>query len=246
MRPAGVGVKVCGLTRAEDAALAARSGAAALGVVFAPSSRQVDPVRAAEVFRGVPGHVARVGVFVDPEPGLVAEAVARCGLDWVQLSGMESAEQAVEIAREAQKAVAGATERQFTPRMLKAVHVHSADDLLAAADYPADAFLLDAPPADGLMGGTGRRFDWRAAAMVPWHRMRVVLGGGLTAANVSAAMAVVRPGAVDVCSGVEAAPGIKDPVRLTAFLAAVRRAGIGPAPDGGGGVVFLDLGHEPR
>lgn len=231
----GVAVKICGLTRPEDAALAARLGAAALGVVFAPSPRQIDPDRAAEVFHAVPASVARVGVFVAPEPEIVGEAVIRCGLDWVQLSGQESPECAAEIALAARNAAAA--ERRPGPRVLKAVHVRSQTDLIAAADYPADAFLLDAPSTDGRMGGTGRPFPWKAAASLPWPCARVVLGGGLTAANVAAAMDAVGPGAVDVCSGVEAAPGIKDPARLAAFFAAAREAGLS---GGGRGFSLLD------
>jgi len=215
-RGRGVAVKVCGLTRPADAALAAELGADALGVVFAPSPRQVVLARAVEVLAVAPPGALRVGVFVDPEPGFVAEAVGACGLDWVQLSGREPAELAREIMEEAKAAPA-------PPGLLKAAHVRSAGDLLALADYPADAFLLDAPPRGGRMGGTGRSFDWRVAVDLPWARGRVALAGGLTADNLALAVAAVRPAMVDVSSGVESAPGIKDAGRMRAFLEAARR-----------------------
>ncbi len=215
----GVAVKVCGLTRPEDAALAARLGAAALGVVFAPSPRRLEIDRAAAVLAAAPPGLARVGVFVDPAPAFVAEAVRACALDWVQLSGRESAEAALEIMA----AVAAAGAR---PGLIRAVHVHGGADIRALADYPADAFLLDAPPLrtdDGeRMGGTGRTFDWSRAAALPWDRERVALAGGLEPANLATAVRAVRPAIVDVSSGVESAPGIKDPARLAALLDAAR------------------------
>lgn len=211
----GVAVKVCGLTRPEDAALAARLGAAALGVVLAPSPRRVDLPRAAAVLAAAPAGIPRVGVFVDPTPAFVADAVAACGLDWVQLSGREPA------------AVARAIRRPDGPGLLRAIHVAGAADIAAMADYPADAFLLDAPPLrtdDGeRMGGTGRPFDWSAAGSLPWSRDRVALAGGLRAETVATAVAATRPAMLDVSSGVESATGIKDAARLTAFLAAARQ-----------------------
>ncbi len=236
--PTDLPVKVCGLTRTEDAALAARLGAAALGVVLAPSPRRVDLDRAVDVLDGVPEEVARVGVFVDPAPEMVAEAVRRCGLDWVQLSGTEPASHGAAVRRAARSAADG---RPL--RVLKAIHVRRGEDLRAAVDYPADAFLLDAPPHGGRMGGTGRTFDWRVAADPFWPRSRVVLGGGLTAVNLADAVATVPAGAVDVCSGVEAVPGIKDSKRLADFLAVARRA-TGVQETGVPGFRFFDRGRR--
>jgi phosphoribosylanthranilate isomerase len=215
----GVAVKVCGLTRPSDAALAAELGAPALGVVFAPSPRQVDPARGAEVLEAAPPGVLRVGVFVDPEPAFVAEAVEVCGLHWVQLSGREPPEVALAIM----EGVGTAPGAPGPPGLLKAVHVRVPEDLQAAADYPADAFLLDSPPLGGRMGGTGRSFDWNVAGALPWERKKVVLAGGLTARNLAVAVAAVRPAMVDVSSGVESAPGIKDAARLRDFLQAAAR-----------------------
>jgi phosphoribosylanthranilate isomerase len=212
----GVAVKVCGLTSAADAALAARLGAAALGVILAPSPRRLDLSRAAEVLAAAPQGVLRVGVFVDPDPDAVVEAVAACALDWVQLSGREPPARATAIMA----AVRAAGAR---PGLLNAVHVRSEADIAGLGAYPADAFLLDSPPRRGRMGGTGRAFDWSMARALPVGRDRVALAGGLTAENLAAAVARVRPVMVDVCSGVEAAPGIKDAGRLSAFMEAARR-----------------------
>jgi phosphoribosylanthranilate isomerase len=109
--------------------------------------------------------------------------------------------------------------------VIRVVHVGEAADLVGAAVLEADAFLLDAPVRDGRMGGTGRRFDWGAAAELPWEARRVIVAGGLTAENVAAAVRMLRPAMVDVSSGVEAAPGIKDAGRMEAFMEAVRRVG---------------------
>jgi phosphoribosylanthranilate isomerase len=222
----GVAVKVCGLTRPEDAALAARLGAAALGVVLAPGPRRLDLHRAAAVLAAATPGTARFGVFVDPDSAFVTEAVRICALDWVQLSGREPAAAALAIA-------AALGDPTVTPPggaragLIRAVHVRGDDDIRDLAGYPADAFLLDSPPlrTEGVeqMGGTGRPFDWSRAATLPWGRDRVALAGGLRAENLAAAVLAVRPALVDVSSGVESSPGIKDPARLAAFLDAARQ-----------------------
>jgi phosphoribosylanthranilate isomerase len=218
----GVAVKICGLTRPEDAALAARLGAAALGVVLAPSPRQVSTKRAAEVLAAAPPGVARVGVFVGAEAQEIGEAVEVCGLDWVQLSGGSRGGLRVGVGV---GVGVGELRGQGGWGAIRAVHVGDVGDLERAAGDDADAFLLDAPVRDGRMGGTGRRFDWGLAAELPWAASRVIVAGGLTAENVAAAIAALRPGMVDVSSGVEAAPGIKDAGRMAAFMEAVRRVG---------------------
>ncbi|NIR44622.1 MAG: phosphoribosylanthranilate isomerase [Gemmatimonadetes bacterium] len=199
-------VKICGLTRPEDAARAVELGADALGVVFADSPRQVDIHRAREIFAAAPAYVARVGVFVDPSPDFVADAASRCGIDWVQLSGDETPELA----------------RAIDAPVIKAIHVESAADLERAREFPAAAFLLDAPTTDGRKGGTGIAFDWADAERLPWPRDRVIMAGGLRPDNVAQAIRRLRPGGVDVSSGVESEPGIKDAVRLEEFITAVR------------------------
>jgi phosphoribosylanthranilate isomerase len=201
-------VKICGLTRPADAERAAAAGADAIGVVFAASVRRITPAQAIHVFEAAPAGAARVGVFADQPLPVVIDIAAQCGLDWVQLCGDEPAAFAAALPLP----------------VLRSVHVHAQHDIEAARGYPAAAFLLDAPRRRHLRGGTGTVFDWSLAAVLPWPRGRVVAAGGLDADNVGAAIAQLRPGAVDVASGVEAAPGIKDVGRLEAFIAAVRRA----------------------
>lgn len=201
-------VKICGLTRSADVDCAVALGADAVGVVFAPSPRRLAPAAAARILDAVPVTVARVGVFADEPVAFVQDAVAACRLDWVQLTGSGSP----------------ATSALLPARILHAVHVSDAADLARAARGVADAFLLDAPPADGQRGGTGRTFDWAHAARLPWPHRRVVVAGGLNPDNVGRAIAALRPGGVDVSSGVESAPGVKDALLLAAFFDAVVRA----------------------
>lgn len=206
----GFRVKVCGLTRPEDAALAASLGASALGVVlWRHSPRGIPLDRAAAVLDAAPEDIVRVGVFVDPSLSDVEKAVATCNLDVVQLAGDEPTAFATEVRERTGK------------RVLRAIRVSGQDTLATFAKYDADAFLLDSR-VGALRGGSGRVFDWRVATAAPWPAERIALAGGLRPDNVAAAIDAVRPGAVDVASGVEAAPGIKDPARLAAFLRAAR------------------------
>jgi phosphoribosylanthranilate isomerase len=215
-------VKICGLTRGEDAALAARLGADLVGVVFAESPRRVSVAQAREVLEAVPPRVGRVGVFAGHDAGFIVQAVQACGLRWVQL--------------------ADGGDRRAVPnvraRVIRVVHEGDAGDAMndhagfgvagAAGEWAvgdADAVLLDSAPGGPQRGGTGRRFDWSlargasAAIKVP-----VLVAGGLTPENVGEAIATLRPWGVDVSSGVEARPGAKDPARLAAFFDAVRAA----------------------
>lgn len=201
-------VKICGLTRPEDARHAARSGADALGIVFAASPRQLDVGRASEILGAVPERIARVGVFADQPLEFVEEVARACRLDWVQLSGNEPAELAATLSTS----------------VIKAVHVRDVNDLEAARSYPAQAFLLDAPVMDKRMGGTGSSFDWSQAERLPWPRHKVIVAGGLNPGNVGGAIERLRPGGVDVSSGIESSPGIKDRSKINAFVAAVREA----------------------
>ena len=201
-------VKVCGLTRAEDAARAVEVGADALGVVFADSPRQVDVKQACGVLEATPDYVQRVGVFADQPIELIREAITECRLDWIQLSGNESADLA----------------RSISLPVIKAIHVSEAYDLEKGKDYPADVYLLDAPPVEGRMGGTGAIFDWSKADGLPWPHRMIVMAGGLTPDNVGLAIKRLRPGGVDVSSGVESKPGVKDASKIEAFIAAVREA----------------------
>ncbi len=200
-------IKICGVTRAEDAAACAATGADAVGVVLAASPRRVDAVRAAEVLAAA-RNMRRVGVFVDPALRDVMHVTETCSLDFIQLCGDEPARLALALPRP----------------VLRTVQLRTTADLRAAAGYPARAFILDAPATAGTRGGSGRTFDWSLASALPWTRARTVIAGGLTPDNVGEAVLRMRPGAVDVSSGVESAPGIKDGARIIAFVEAVRRA----------------------
>ncbi|MFN2321397.1 MAG: phosphoribosylanthranilate isomerase [Trueperaceae bacterium] len=203
---ARVRIKVCGLTRPEDALAAEAAGADALGVIFAAGSkRRVDVVQARRVLAPVGPFVARVGVFVDAPVREVLEAVRGARLSAVQVHGAESAATVAEIA-------------VHVP-VVRAVRWRPGFDPVAHAEEPIAALLVDGPEP-----GSGHAFDWDAAAAVLARGPRWVLAGGLTPDNVAAAVARLRPHGVDVASGVESAPGIKDPARLRAFVAAVRAA----------------------
>ena len=201
-------VKICGVTRAADAQHAVQHGADAIGLIFAKSPRRIDQQAATEVLRALPPFASSVGVFADQSIEFIRDTMNRCGLAWTQLSGKEPPE----VARALQGPV------------IKTVHVVTAQDLERHADYPAQGFLLDTPSDGPQMGGTGKAFDWQAARELPWDRGRVIVAGGLTPDNVGAVIEELHPAAVDVSSGVEVEPGIKDPEKVAAFLAAVTEA----------------------
>ncbi|MCL4819711.1 MAG: indole-3-glycerol phosphate synthase TrpC [Vicinamibacteria bacterium] len=203
-----VSVKVCGITCVEDGIAAVEAGAAAVGFVLWPQSpRAVTPEQARRIGAALPPFVTRVGVFVDTPPEAVDRIAAEAGLDVVQLHGDEPVASVHEHAR----------------RVIKALRVGPGFDPAVARrfDDAGAAILLDTG-GRALPGGTGESFDWgMARALRPFVR-QLVLAGGLHAGNVAAAIAETRPDAVDVSSGVEAAPGRKDPAKMKAFVAAVR------------------------
>jgi phosphoribosylanthranilate isomerase len=199
-------VKICGVTTAKDAALAAELGADAIGVNFWPGSkRYVAPAEAAAVLTAIPAGVLKVGVFVNAPAAEVAERVALLKLDRVQLHGDEVA---ADYA-----ALAGA-------RLIRAVRVRDAASFAAAAGWSPSLWLYDAF-VDGY-GGGGVTAPWELIAANA--RRPFLLGGGLTPENVAAAVRATHPDGVDVASGVERAPGVKDPVKVAAFIAAARAA----------------------
>jgi phosphoribosylanthranilate isomerase len=203
-RPA---MKFCGITRLEDALAAADCGAAAIGFVFAPASpRAVTPEAARTISRRLPPFLLRVGVFVDLPAADVRAIAGHVGLDAVQLHGSETPADAAAA----------------WPRVIKALARHG--DLVTQASAWAEdvTLLVDAATGDA-PGGTGQLADWPAAARLARQR-RVVLAGGLTADNVEEAIAVVRPYAVDVSSGIETRPGEKSAARMRAFARAVDAA----------------------
>jgi len=203
-------VKICGITRPEDALAAVRLGADAIGLVFyAKSPRHVSPQQALEITRVLPPFVSSVGLFVNPAPSEVETVLQTLHLDLLQFHGEEPAELC----------------RHFRVPYVKAVRVKPGLDLVqyAASYRDARGLLLDAF-VEGAHGGTGQSFDWELIpAGLP---MPVVLSGGLDAANVAAAIKQVRPWAVDVSSGVESAKGIKDAARMAAFMQGVRDADV--------------------
>ena len=200
-------IKVCGITRAEDAAAAASLGYDAIGFTFAESPHRVIPDRARSISRSLPPSMLRVGVFVNPDHGEARRLADYCGLDLVQLHGEEGPG---EVAR-------------FGARAIKALRLRGPDELERLEDYPGVfAILLDAwDPV--LRGGTGRTCDWELAASAA-RRVRVILAGGLNPTNVGKAIARVRPFGVDVCSGVDFLPGEKDHRLMRSFALAGRRA----------------------
>ncbi len=210
-------IKICGVTLADDAAAVAAAGVEFIGLNFWPrSKRYLHPDRAAMlcgVVRAI-GTVKVVGVFVDQEPDEVLAVAARAELDIIQLHGDE------DVA--AVQRIADALARPIW----KAITVRSARDLERLDVWPVDALLLDAPTPG--RGGGGASFDHALArdARARFPRLKIMLAGGLAPDNVVAAIAQVQPWAVDVASGVEIAPGVKDPAKLAAFVAAVR--GVAP------------------
>ncbi len=199
-------VKICGITRPEDALAAEAAGADAIGLVFAPASRRRVELSAAEDICAAAGPlIARVGVFVDAELDEVRALVRRLRLTAVQLHGKESAEYARELAGE----VGVVRALAFAPGVTPA----------ALAGYSADALLLDAQRP-----GSGTSFAWEEAAKEWLAYPRLVLAGGLNPGNVARAVRALRPYAVDVASGVEVAPGVKDPAAVSAFVRAARAA----------------------
>ena len=210
-----VDVKFCGLTRPHDAAFAASLGAAYVGVIFADSPRRVDPIAGRTVLDAARRVSRAVGVFgAEPAERIAATAQA-ARLDIVQLHGDPTPAIVVDVRRRVDGEVWAVV--RIAGREVPA-------GLSALADV-ADAIVLDAK-VTGQLGGTGTRFDWDAVSAVlarERSRARLVLAGGLDPANVARAVRVVAPDVVDVSSGVESAPGIKDHARMRAFSDAVRR-----------------------
>ncbi|MCC6235852.1 MAG: phosphoribosylanthranilate isomerase [Verrucomicrobiales bacterium] len=205
--PPTVRVKICGITRVEDALAAVQAGADALGFMFyPPSPRYLSVEQAAAITRELPPFVARVGVFVDASEERVREAASVAGLDTLQFHGKETPEYC----------------RSFVGwRVLKAFRMQNAASLQAVEAYRGMAWLLDSYVA-GAFGGTGQTFNWDLACEAVRRGGSVVLAGGLTVDNIARAVAAVGPYAVDVSSGVESEPGRKDPALLRAFVKAAK------------------------
>jgi phosphoribosylanthranilate isomerase len=214
-------IKICGITRIEDALCAAECGVDAVGFIFhPPSPRYVTSERAKAIIAELPEGIVKVGVFVNRPVEEVEQTAEACGLDVIQVHGDESP----------------AYCRRFPPgRIIKAVSPRTPEELQMLADYEVRAFLVDARDA-GRYGGTGKRADWELAARVG-ESHPLILAGGLDADNIAEALAAVGPGAVDINSGCESAPGIKDHDRMRRIVRMTRdmtrgmiRSGGAPGP----------------
>jgi len=200
-------IKICGITSREDARAAVNAGADALGFNFwRPGRRYLAPGKAADIIAALPARIWKVGVFVDEEPAALLEIARQAGLTALQLHGSESPEYLDQLG---------------PYRKVKAFRVDERFSAEALARYRADAFLLDT--AGDTPGGTGKRFDWQRAVAARQFG-RIILAGGLTPANVGEAVRRVAPWGVDVASGVESAPGKKDPRSVREFIRAAREA----------------------
>lgn len=201
-------VKICGITRLEDALTAAQAGADAIGFVFDPKSpRHVHPDQALKITRALPPFVTVVGLFVNAAPDTVEGVLSHVPLDLIQFHGTEKPEQC----------------RRYHRSYIKAIHMKPEVDLRELARLYGDAtgLLLDTYVADAA-GGSGQAFDWNR---IPQDFDRpVILAGGLTPENVAEAIRKVRPYAVDVSSGVEQSQGIKDAGKIIAFIDAVKNS----------------------
>jgi phosphoribosylanthranilate isomerase len=197
-------VKICGITNEEDALMAVAMGADAVGFVFAPSPRQVTVGTVRDITRRLPFGVMTVGVFRDQAPDQVIDTVLSAGLHAAQLHGHETPNEAKQV-------------RQKVQALIVAFPAGSSS-IDRFDDYQADALMIDAPTPGG-----GEVFDWALADGIPSNR-RLILAGGLNPGNVGEAIATVKPWGVDVSSGVEAEPGIKDPRRVLAFVRRARTA----------------------
>ncbi|MBI5571630.1 MAG: phosphoribosylanthranilate isomerase [Desulfomonile tiedjei] len=200
-----VRVKICGITSIDDALAAASFGADALGFIFAESPRRVNPDHARSIVGKLPPFVLRVGLFVNEAVERIAEIREYCGLHLVQLHGDETEEEV----------------NRLETGVIKVVRVGGADAISTDA-YPTATLLLDtySPTA---RGGTGKAFDW-SLATGPAKCRPIILAGGLTPENVTDAVRIVNPYAVDVSSGVESEPGRKDHEKLARFIRRAKTA----------------------
>jgi len=199
-------IKICGITRVEDARMVVGLGADAIGLVFyAPSPRNVSLDQARAIIAAIPPFVTIVGLFVDPAPEQIGLVLRRCSLGLLQFHGDEAPDFC----------------RGFGLPYIKAARVRADADLVQYLSpyHAAQGWLLDAYH-DELYGGTGESFDWKR--IPPDLARPVILSGGLTPDNVGAAVRQVRPWAVDVSSGVESAKGVKDAAKIAAFIAGVK------------------------
>ena len=197
-------VKICGITSEDDALLAVAMGADAVGFVFAPSPRQVPVQQVYDITRRLPPEILTVGVFRDEHPRRVVEIVHRAGVKGAQLHGNESPEVVAQIAK--------------SVRFLVKAYPAGSPQIATAANLATDTILVDGPTP-----GSGHLYDWSLVGEVP-EGVRLILAGGLTPENVTDAVQTVTPWGVDVSTGVETAPGKKDPLKVKRFIERARAA----------------------
>lgn len=222
-------VKICGNTSLTDARLAVNAGADAVGLVFAPGPRQVTASEAAAIVRHLPATVEKIGVFVDASLEEIYAAVRMCGLTGVQLHFAAAPDLPAKLRERLGKEIGAGL------RILRVVHLEAgAADRIAeqidryAQDPQVDAILVDSR-TDTAVGGTGVTFDWTEARNTVFsdaQERKLIAAGGLNPANVAQAVATLRPWGVDVSSGVEAAPGRKDPGKVKEFVTWARAASL--------------------
>lgn len=202
-----VQVKICGITRLVDAEAAVESGADALGFVFVKSPRRITPQKTRDITRRISPFVKTVGVFVNEQPAEIRKIMDFCGLDLLQLHGNESVSACSELA----------------PRVIKAFRIQKEESLLQVPEFKnhVRAILLDTYQK-GLNGGTGKTFDWGLAIKAKKTGIPVVLSGGLGLDNIEEALERVNPFAIDISSGIEKRPGIKDHGRMRIFMEKIK------------------------
>jgi phosphoribosylanthranilate isomerase len=220
-------VKICGMTCAEDAIAAVEAGADAIGLIFAPSKRQVTPEQAKQITQALPRTMEKVGVFANESAEKIQDITAEAGLTAVQLHGDESPEFARMLFRR------DGRRSRAQVRVFKTLHVLPGVEGLARGfllENCVDGFLLDsvvhnAETGETERGGTGQAFDWRRAnEFLPGmqRETRMIVAGGLSPANVADAIRMLQPWGVDVCSGVESGPRKKDHKKIRDFVTAAR------------------------
>ncbi|HWF04611.1 MAG TPA: phosphoribosylanthranilate isomerase [Candidatus Angelobacter sp.] len=205
-------IKICGTTCLEDALQSVEAGADALGFIFAPSKRRVTPDQALQIISGLPPEVEKIGVFMNSPAAEVASIAGKAGLTGIQMHGDESSAEVYTCL---------AKEQRDSLRKIKTILVKDGfeNGFDSSTSLGVDAWLFDSG------AGSGKTFDWQAARTQLGNRQgQFILAGGLTPENVGEAIPIFKPWGVDVVSGVESAPGKKDPEKLKAFVAAVRRA----------------------
>lgn len=210
-------VKICGLKSAADATVCAEAGASAIGINFHPPSKRFHPLTEARAWlKDFTGGPARVALFVNAGMDAIREAVDSALFEAIQLHGDESPDVCAAV-------------RALGLPVIRGLALCTEDDLALLEDHPADAFILDAH-APGAYGGTGHLSDWplAAEAVRRFPQKTILLAGGLTPENVARALREVRPFGVDVASGVESAPGVKDPRLMREFIAAARHSSLEP------------------